>query len=146
MSYIDAEFPEDIRQLDTNGHPIIGCKALPARHALLQFAHSPWIVCRWMHGFTRAVYAPLTEVLLSAIPPKYETILEMDRLVREHAVPSHLCQLLDEDNFQSVKDNFQGMLACLCRAVGQFFLTLTPQPPQTNSLCAVLLQLVSELW
>jgi len=47
-------------------------------------------VWRWKHTFTRDVFSQVTELTLSAELPSYDTILELDRRVREQALPPSL--------------------------------------------------------
>jgi hypothetical protein len=56
------------------------------------FVFSDWTVSdyRWKHEFSRDIFSCVLEQTLSAEPPKYETILELDRKVREKTLPPHL--------------------------------------------------------
>ncbi|KAG1755802.1 hypothetical protein EDB19DRAFT_1663041 [Suillus lakei] len=45
---------------------------------------------RWKHTFTRDVFSQVTELTLSAELPSYDTILELDRKVREQVLPPPL--------------------------------------------------------
>ncbi|KAI4526067.1 hypothetical protein K525DRAFT_233716 [Schizophyllum commune Loenen D] len=72
LSYCDCEFPYDDEQtLDDKGQPRIG------HH-------------RWKIEFARDILAVVTESVLTADPPSYETILDLDRKVREKVLPEHL--------------------------------------------------------
>jgi hypothetical protein len=48
------------------------------------------LVFRWKYSFTKDVFIPVTELTLTATPPSYETILELDRKVREKVLPPSL--------------------------------------------------------
>lgn len=80
LSYVDCEFPYDDEQtLDDSGQPLMG----------------HW---RWKVEFARDVLCTVTEAVLTAEPPSYETILDLDRKVREKTLPEHL------DVFLSLQD------------------------------------------
>ncbi|KAH7916204.1 fungal-specific transcription factor domain-containing protein [Hygrophoropsis aurantiaca] len=72
LSYTDCEFPEDeTTRLTDKGEIEMGF----------------W---RWKHTFTRDVFTNVLETTLTAAPPSYETILELDRKVREKVLPLSL--------------------------------------------------------
>ncbi|KAH7922442.1 hypothetical protein BV22DRAFT_1037465 [Leucogyrophana mollusca] len=72
LSYTDCEFPEDeTTRLDDKGEIEMGF----------------W---RWKHSFTKDVFANVLETTLTAAPPSYETILELDRKLREKVLPLSL--------------------------------------------------------
>ncbi|KAF8842256.1 hypothetical protein BDN67DRAFT_989238 [Paxillus ammoniavirescens] len=72
LSYVDCEFPEDATTtMNENGEVEIG-------------------FFRWKYSFTKDVFIPVTELTLTATPPSYETILELDRKVREKVLPPSL--------------------------------------------------------
>ncbi|EGO01985.1 hypothetical protein SERLA73DRAFT_177669 [Serpula lacrymans var. lacrymans S7.3] len=81
LSYIDCEFPDDeTTVINDKGEVEMGF----------------W---RWKHTFTRDVFMQVTELTLTAAPPSYETILELDRKVREKVLPPSLnvyCNTDDE--------------------------------------------------
>ncbi|KAF8631575.1 hypothetical protein AX15_002326 [Amanita polypyramis BW_CC] len=72
LSYVDCEFPEDREAtLDANGSILIG-------------------FYRWKYEFAKEVISSLVELTLGAKPPSYQTILDLDREVREKTLPPHL--------------------------------------------------------
>ncbi|KAF9226456.1 hypothetical protein BS17DRAFT_748181 [Gyrodon lividus] len=72
LSYVDCEFPEDeTATINETGDVEIG-------------------FFRWKYSFTKDVFIPVTELTLTATPPSYETILELDRKVREKVLPPSL--------------------------------------------------------
>ncbi|KIJ70190.1 hypothetical protein HYDPIDRAFT_78679 [Hydnomerulius pinastri MD-312] len=72
LSYVDCEYPEDeTMSMNDKGEVEMG-------------------FFRWKYSFTRDVFIPVTELTLTATPPSYETILELDRKVREKALPPSL--------------------------------------------------------
>ncbi|KIK99256.1 hypothetical protein PAXRUDRAFT_822949 [Paxillus rubicundulus Ve08.2h10] len=72
LSYVDCEFPEDATTtMNDNGEVEIG-------------------FFRWKYSFTKDVFIPVTELTLTATPPSYKTILELDRKVREKVLPPSL--------------------------------------------------------
>ncbi|KIM68627.1 hypothetical protein SCLCIDRAFT_13431 [Scleroderma citrinum Foug A] len=72
LSYIDCEFPEDdATTINDKGEIEMG-------------------FFRWKHSFTKDIFMPVLELTLSAVPPGYETILDLDRKVREKVLPPAL--------------------------------------------------------
>ncbi|KAL4081790.1 fungal-specific transcription factor domain-containing protein [Scleroderma yunnanense] len=72
LSYIDCEFPEDdTATINDKGEIETG-------------------FFRWKHSFTKDVFMPVLELTLSAVPPSYDTILDLDRKVREKVLPPSL--------------------------------------------------------
>lgn len=89
LSYVDCEFPEDeTTTINAKGEVEMGCKAFFASSALpVQLAFP---VFRWKYAFTKDVFIPVVELTLTVTPPAYETILELDRKVREKVLPPSL--------------------------------------------------------
>ncbi|KAF6762713.1 fungal-specific transcription factor domain-containing protein [Ephemerocybe angulata] len=82
LSYIDCEFPtDDEAAIDEHGNVMVG-------------------YYRWKYEFARDIFPFLIEHTLAAEAPKYETILELDRKVREKTLPPHLNVFMnvDDDN------------------------------------------------
>ncbi|KAJ8523464.1 hypothetical protein ONZ45_g55 [Pleurotus djamor] len=80
MSYVDCEYPQDeTEKVGENGEVLIG------------FYH-------WKYDFTKDVFSAMTELTLTAEPPSYQTILELDRKVRERRVPPHLQAYVGPDD------------------------------------------------
>ncbi|KAF8450408.1 fungal-specific transcription factor domain-containing protein [Boletus edulis BED1] len=72
LSYVDCEFPEDdTATINDKGEVEMG------------FFH-------WKYSFAKDVFMPVIELTLTATPPTYETILELDRKVREKVLPPSL--------------------------------------------------------
>ncbi|KAG8218750.1 hypothetical protein J3R82DRAFT_4423 [Butyriboletus roseoflavus] len=72
LSYVDCEFPEDeTTTLNDKGEVEMG-------------------FFRWKYSFTKDVFIPVLELTLTVTPPTYETILELDRKVREKVLPPSL--------------------------------------------------------
>lgn len=72
LSYVDCEFPEDeTTTMNDQGEVEIGF----------------W---RWKYTFIRDVVSQIIELTLSAELPSYDTILELDRKVREQVLPPPL--------------------------------------------------------
>jgi hypothetical protein len=46
--------------------------------------------CEWKYSFARDIMSVILEKTVTAVPPTYETILDLDRLVREKSLPAHL--------------------------------------------------------
>ncbi|KAJ7744540.1 fungal-specific transcription factor domain-containing protein [Mycena maculata] len=97
LSYVDCEFPAPENQtLDENGNPQV----------------SFWA---WKYTFTRDVFSIITERTLTAESPTYETVLELDRLVRAKTLPSHLNVFLGREDENCTPSVY--MRGCL---LGQF--------------------------
>ncbi|KAF9482496.1 hypothetical protein BDN70DRAFT_875065 [Pholiota conissans] len=72
LSYIDTEFPEDDEAtVDEHGNTLVG-------------------YYRWKYEFTKDVFASVIELTLTAEAPHYQTILELDKKVREKTFFPHL--------------------------------------------------------
>ncbi|KAF8558874.1 hypothetical protein OG21DRAFT_1404117 [Imleria badia] len=72
LSYVDCEFPEDdMATINDKGEIEMG-------------------FFRWKYSFTKDVFIPVVELTLTVTPPTYETILELDRKVREKVLPPSL--------------------------------------------------------
>ncbi|KAJ6515991.1 hypothetical protein C8R45DRAFT_958312 [Mycena sanguinolenta] len=80
LSYVDCEFPAPEDQtMDENGNPRIG-------------------YYEWKYTFTRDVFSVITERTLTAESPTYETVLELDRLVRAKTLPAYLNVFLGRED------------------------------------------------
>ncbi|KAG6891283.1 hypothetical protein C0992_009475 [Termitomyces sp. T32_za158] len=72
LSYVDCEFPEDDEAtIDKDGNLLKG-------------------YYQWKYEFTKEIASTVTELTLTAEPPHYQTVLDLDRKVREKALPPHL--------------------------------------------------------
>ncbi|KAK7061636.1 Zn(2)-C6 fungal-type domain-containing protein [Favolaschia claudopus] len=80
LSYVDCEFPllED-QSLDENGKPRVG-------------------YYEWKYSFTRDIFSVISERTLTAESPTYETVLELDRLVRAKTLPPYLNVFLGRED------------------------------------------------
>jgi hypothetical protein len=86
-SYIDCEFPEDEQAtLDGNGNVQMGCKCLN----IILLRNWTSSVYRWKYEFMKEILATVAELTLAAKAPQYETVLDLDRKLREKILPSHL--------------------------------------------------------
>ncbi|KAJ6509940.1 fungal-specific transcription factor domain-containing protein [Mycena vitilis] len=80
LSYVDCEFPApETESWDESGNPRIG-------------------YYEWKYKFTRDVFSIITERTLTAESPTYETVLELDRLVRAKTLPAHLNVFLGRED------------------------------------------------
>ncbi|KAF7352874.1 Zn(2)-C6 fungal-type domain-containing protein [Mycena venus] len=97
LSYVDCEFPAPEDQtLDENGNPRIS-------------------YYEWKYTFTRDVFSIITERTLTAESPTYETVLELDRLVRAKTLPPYLNVFLGREDENCTPSVY--MRGCL---LGQF--------------------------
>ncbi|TFK76007.1 hypothetical protein BDN72DRAFT_756432 [Pluteus cervinus] len=105
VSYIDCQFPEDDEaKLDQDG------TLLPGFY-------------RWKYEFAKEILAVITETTLTAEPPRYQTILELDRKVRGKVLPPHLnVRLGAEDQDCSVSRYFRGCLLGQYRSLALLYI------------------------
>ncbi|KAJ6538585.1 fungal-specific transcription factor domain-containing protein [Mycena sp. CBHHK59/15] len=97
LSYVDCEFPvDDSPAVDANGNPRVG-------------------YYEWKYTFTRDIFSIITERTLTAESPTYETILELDRLVRAKTLPPYLNVFLGRDEENCTPSTY--MRGCL---LGQY--------------------------
>ncbi|KAF8165443.1 fungal-specific transcription factor domain-containing protein [Crassisporium funariophilum] len=72
LSYIDTELPDDDEEtIDDQGNTLPG-------------------YYRWKYEFMKDIFASVTELTLTAETPQYQTILDLDRKIREKRLPPHL--------------------------------------------------------
>ncbi|KAF8639464.1 hypothetical protein AX16_010317, partial [Volvariella volvacea WC 439] len=96
-SYIDCEFPEDEEAtLDNQGNVLVGFH-------------------RWKYEFTKEIICSVTELTLTAQPPSYQTVLELDRKLRAKVLPPHLNVFLSTEDASCTPSVY--MRGCL---LGQF--------------------------
>ncbi|KAJ7047468.1 fungal-specific transcription factor domain-containing protein [Mycena alexandri] len=80
LSYVDCEFPApENTPLDENGNPQVS-------------------YYEWKYAFTRDIFSIITERTLTAESPSYETVLELDRLVRAKTLPAYLNVFLGRED------------------------------------------------
>ena len=56
------------------------------------------LVYRWKYEFAKEIFANVIESTLTAEPPSYQTILDLDRKVREKTLPAHLNVFMSPDD------------------------------------------------
>ncbi|KAK0453593.1 fungal-specific transcription factor domain-containing protein [Armillaria borealis] len=72
LSYVDCEYPiDDEASLGANGEVKVG-------------------YYQWKYEFCKEIFSDILELTLTAEAPSYQTILDLDRKVREKVLPSHL--------------------------------------------------------
>ncbi|KAF7313707.1 Zn(2)-C6 fungal-type domain-containing protein [Mycena chlorophos] len=96
LSYVDCEFPAPEVTLDANGNPQVD-------------------YYEWKYTFTRDVFSLITERTLTAEAPSYETVLELDRLVRAKTLPPYLNVFMARDDQNCTPSTY--LRGCL---LGQF--------------------------
>ncbi|KAJ7129786.1 fungal-specific transcription factor domain-containing protein [Mycena epipterygia] len=97
LSYVDCEFPAyENPTLDENGNPQVS-------------------YYEWKYTFARDVFSIITERTLTAEAPTYETVLELDRLVRAKTLPAYLNVFLGREDENCTPSIY--MRGCL---LGQF--------------------------
>ncbi|KAH8827586.1 hypothetical protein DL96DRAFT_1463730 [Flagelloscypha sp. PMI_526] len=103
-SYIDAQVAADSGMVDSNGQPLQG-------------------YFNWKHQFARDILFDILETRLAVVPPSYETILTLDRRIREIPIPQHLNTLSFEDIDETRPPNriLQSGLPGLLRSARRFF-------------------------
>ena len=89
LSYVDTEFPDDDEAMvDAQGNTLVGCEFFLLPCAC--YAELHYIDYRWKYEFTKEIFASVIELTLTAEAPQYQTILELDRKVREKTLYPHL--------------------------------------------------------
>ncbi|KAH8831655.1 hypothetical protein DL96DRAFT_1494149 [Flagelloscypha sp. PMI_526] len=116
QSYVDTELPDDAGRTDARGQPLQG-------------------FFRWKHEALRDFHLDLLEILLAAIPPKYEAIIELDRKVRAKEIPNHLNRIIEDGD--SFRDCMQSCLLGLLRSllllcIHRIYLTKALDDPSGN--------------
>ncbi|KAG6918921.1 hypothetical protein DXG01_010576 [Tephrocybe rancida] len=103
LSYIDCEFPEDDEaSIDKDGNILKG-------------------YYQWKYEFTKEIFSTVTELTLTAEPPHYQTVLDLDRKVREKLLPSHLNVFMSpEDEHCTPSVYMRGCLLAQYRTVSQY--------------------------
>lgn len=95
--------------------------------------HSILAVWQWKHTFTRDVFSQVIELTLSADLPSYDTILELDKKVREQVLPPSLNLYRS-----SVQDDYTTPSAYV-RGRILFQFRTTSESPGRNDLLAYLM-------
>jgi hypothetical protein len=82
--------------------------------------HTVW---HYKYIFTRDVFASVLELTLAANPPSYETILDLDRKVREKILPPSLNVFLTKDDDDVTPSVYmRGCLLSLYRTVTMLYI------------------------
>lgn len=91
LSYVDCEFPQDDdASLSSTAEHEDGCK-LPCLLLVFimdvntRFFSQVW---RMKHKFAKNIYNSVADATLTAKPPSYHTVLDLDRKVREISFPA----------------------------------------------------------
>lgn len=90
-TYIDCQFPKEEEQPShvSGDDASIGCQRQPGCPDFKRTDHPP-IDYQWKYEFVRDIMSLILEQTVTAEPPTYETILDLDRRVREKFLPAHL--------------------------------------------------------
>lgn len=76
------------------------------------------IVWAWKYHFSKEIFASVVEMTLSATAPSYDTILELDRKVRERIIPPSLNVFFSKDDgYCSPSTYMRGCLLSQFRSV-----------------------------
>ncbi|KAG6813503.1 hypothetical protein H0H92_010528 [Tricholoma furcatifolium] len=124
LSYIDCEFPEDDEAtLDEDGNTLKGCDYTSL------FTSSSFRLIkllpdyRWKYEFTKEIFSTVTESTLTAEPPHYQTVLDLDRKVREKLLPPHLNVFMSaEDEHCTPSVYMRGCLLAQYRTVALLYI------------------------
>jgi hypothetical protein len=118
LSYIDTELPADVGAVDSDGAPLTGCEYILPSSPYLLMKH---LVYRWKHEFVKDCYSDVIEATLTALPPKYDEILDLDRRIREKPLPSHLNKVHQptDEQFITPRVYFQSNLLGQYRSVSE---------------------------
>ncbi|KAF5369994.1 hypothetical protein D9758_001145 [Tetrapyrgos nigripes] len=105
LSYVDCEFPADSETtFDQDGKPLIS-------------------YYQWKYEFCTEILSEVLELTLAAQPPRYETVLDLDRRVREKRVPPHLNVFMNVEDDNCTPANYmRGCMLGQYRAITLLFL------------------------
>ena len=97
LSYVDTEFPDDDEAtVDAQGNALVGCGLLSLLCACnTELYYTDY---RWKYEFTKEIFASVIELTLTAEAPQYQTILELDRKVREKTFFPHLNAFISSED------------------------------------------------
>ena len=79
------------------------------------------LVSQWKYEFAKEIYANVIECTLTAEPPNYQTILDLDRKVREKSLPAHLNVFMSPDDVNCTPSVYlRGCLLGQYRTVSEY--------------------------
>ena len=99
LSHIDCEPPTDEESSVENGNVFPGCECQRSFvfDRRLSWPTPDW---KWKFLFSQQVYSLVIDSLLSAKVPTYETVLDLDRRIRQTTLPAVRLYLRpDEDDY-----------------------------------------------
>lgn len=101
LSYVDTEFPDDDEAtVDEQGNTLVGCE-VELSFCVLQSQTDLSPDYRWKYEFAKDVFASVIELTLTAEAPSYQTILDLDKRVREKTFFPHLNAFINPEDDQS---------------------------------------------
>ncbi|KAI0343340.1 hypothetical protein BDW22DRAFT_1374694 [Trametopsis cervina] len=107
VNHIDCEVPLDDEKLVENGQVLGGY----------------W---NWKLSFSNQVYMQLTDALLSAKAPTYETVLDMDRRIRQSQLPAVKLYLKpDDEDYNTPSVCMKGWLLSQFRSIAMIYIHRT---------------------
>lgn len=119
LNHIDCETPRDEESsVGENGDVFPGCMSRIIYSSIV--THSFPIDWAWKFMFSHQVYSHITDALLSAKAPSYETVLDLDRRVRQTTLPAVRLYLKpDEADYSNPALTMKGWLLSQYRSIGK---------------------------
>ena len=91
---MDCEFPQDDASSSNDSEHQMGCKSL---YFFFKFNVDEMLVWRMKHHFGKDIYNSIADSTLTAHTPSYNTILDLDRKVRENSWPARFNPYVTKD-------------------------------------------------
>lgn len=92
----------------------------------LPYLNLAFLDYRWKYEFTKEIFSNVTERTLTAEAPQYQTVLELDRKVREKTLPPHLNNMSPDDEHCTPSMYMRGCLLSQFRSVSKWQSRLHP--------------------
>jgi hypothetical protein len=94
--------------------------AVSTRYTRKRCAFTRELDLEWKYRFCKNILAEILEATLTAEPPSYQTILDLDRKVREFRLPAHLNMFINSDDKNFAPGTYlKGCLLSQYRTVGK---------------------------
>lgn len=106
--------------MDENGNTLVGCEYIFLLRFIRDTEYLPQDY-RWKYEFTRDVVASFVELTLTAEAPHYQTVLELDKKIREKTFFPHLNAFISpEDEACTPSVYMKRSLLGQYRSIGQY--------------------------
>ena len=123
LSHIDCEPPNDEESsVGENGDVFHGCKQRHYNSIDTEAYSSLRLDWKWKFLFSQQVYSHVIDALLGAKAPSYETVLDLDRRIRQTTLPAVRLYLRpDEDDYTNPSLCMKGYLMSQYRSISEVF-------------------------